>query len=311
MKIAGVTLCFNESKMIKYVMPYWERVGIDKLIVYDNMSTDNTVELLKQYPFVEVRSFDTGGKFNDRKHIQLKVAAYYELRNEGYDWVYLGDFDEVIWCPNPNFRDELKKIEDLGGTSLCRDLVHPFSPVPYNFDSSKLIHEQLPMFLTWHDLKIHWAGSKVILHKTSAMPKLNYDCGQHIMSMYKECNPVFFGYPFISFHLKYVDLDVLSKNSIEKNDRISYRFSALTKENHRKHLMDWYGNTCGDEKTMKTLQKMVDKTYKVDTDSWEKFLDRYNTYEFLVNRTKNTKPIKVPRLDYDNIDMNIFYKEDL
>ena len=72
MKIAGVTLCFNESNMVKYVMPYWERIGIDKLIVYDNMSTDNTVELLSKYPFVEVRTFDTGGKFDDATNSRLK-----------------------------------------------------------------------------------------------------------------------------------------------------------------------------------------------------------------------------------------------
>ena len=52
MKLIGMTLTYNESKMIPYIMPYYERLGFDILIIYDNESTDNTVELLKQYSFM-------------------------------------------------------------------------------------------------------------------------------------------------------------------------------------------------------------------------------------------------------------------
>ena len=88
MKIAGVTLCFNESNMVKYVMPYWERIGIDKLIVYDNMSTDDTVKLLQQYPFVEVRTFDTNGKFDDfeNKYYEDFDEEDYDEYDEDEDW---------------------------------------------------------------------------------------------------------------------------------------------------------------------------------------------------------------------------------
>ena len=88
MKIGGVTICFNEEKMVKYVMPYWERIGIDKLIVWDNLSTDNTVEELKKWPFVEVRSFDTNGRFDDRKNSDLKEETALELKEAGYGPAY-------------------------------------------------------------------------------------------------------------------------------------------------------------------------------------------------------------------------------
>lgn len=65
MKLIGYTCTFNEAGMVPYVMPYVERMGYDKFIVYDNMSTDNTVELLSKYPFVEIRYYDTNGKFDD------------------------------------------------------------------------------------------------------------------------------------------------------------------------------------------------------------------------------------------------------
>ena len=30
MKIAGITVAYNEGNMVKYVMPYYEKKGIDK-----------------------------------------------------------------------------------------------------------------------------------------------------------------------------------------------------------------------------------------------------------------------------------------
>lgn len=314
MKIAGVTVCFNESKMVKYVMPYWERMGIDKLIVYDNMSTDNTVELLQKYPFVEIRSFDTGGKFNDREHSKLKDKTIEELKSQGYDWIYSGDFDEVIYCENPNFREELQKIDNLGGTVLCRDMVHPFSPEPYEFDSSVLIHKQLPWFLTWFDLTRKWSGSKVLMHKAQAINKLRYGDGQHEISLSTDSDIMYFGYPFITFHLKYVDLNVLSENSVDKNKRMQWRIEKSANERIRKHLVKLYGRTLGDEKTNEMKNKIIKCIEEFDTTSWDKLLNRYNSYEFLVNRTKTNqydRKLPIPRLDYNNIDMNMFYKEGL
>jgi len=60
-KILGVTFTYNNEDKIPYVMPYYERMGIDKLVVYDNGSTDRTVEMLSNYPFVEIRSYKTDG----------------------------------------------------------------------------------------------------------------------------------------------------------------------------------------------------------------------------------------------------------
>ena len=108
-KLYGVTLTYNESKMIPYVMPYYERLGIDKLIVYDNQSTDNTVELLKKYPFVEVRTFKSNDSFNDKTHVDLKTKAYKEFVGKGARWMIVTDFDEVIYYDGDNFKEYLKE----------------------------------------------------------------------------------------------------------------------------------------------------------------------------------------------------------
>lgn len=309
MKIAGVTLCFNESKMVKYVMPYWERMKIDKLIVYDNMSTDNTVELLKEYPFVEVRTFDTNGKFDDGMNSRVKNETIEELKEAGYDWIYSGDFDEVIYSFNPDFREELSKIDNLGGNVFCRDLVHPFTlDSNFVFDPSKLIHEQLPHFVTWFDLSGQKNfGAKVLLHNPKNITKLKYGHGQHDLTFGKESKAVYFGYPFIALHLKYVDLPVLQNNSVGKYERISWRFNVDNMNRAQKYLHNLYAKSKDDEAMIKLVKKLASRSEKYNTTTWNDLLNRYNTYSFIVNRTKQIDNSMVTRLDYDSIDNSIFY----
>ena len=308
MKIAGVTLCFNESNMIKYVMPYWDRIKPDKLIVYDNMSTDNTVELLKQYPYVEVRTFDTGGKFCDKTNSKIKTETCAELKKAGYDWIYSGDFDEVIYSFNPDFRAELKKIEDLGGNVFVRDLVHPFSPEPYEFDETKLIHEQLTHFLTWHDYTNKWGGSKTILHKGDGIAKIRYADGQHSCSLKSNGTEIkLFGYPFIAFHLKFVDFGSLEKNSHLKHERIQWRTvepnaSVVTISHLRKH----YAETCGKEKILEKIEYLLKKCDRIKDWTWEDFLKRYNSELFLVSSVKFKKDENIKSLDYSNLNLTQF-----
>lgn len=299
MKIGGVTICFNEEKMVKYVMPYWERIGIDKLIVWDNLSTDNTVEELKKWPFVEVRSFDTNGRFDDRKNSDLKEETALELKEAGYDWVYTGDFDEVIYCENPNFREELAKIEEKGGTVLCRDMIHCFRPDEYEFDPSKLIHEQMTHFLTWHDYTHTWGGCKVLLHNTKQVPHVQFSLGAHACYFKgKETNPVLFGYPFITFHLKYVDWHTLEKNSHDKHDRIQWRLDVpsctIIDAQYTKRL---YSRTIGWDKIQLTIDKLIKKCKRCGATTWDECMKRYND-EFKVNMTKWNKVKKVKRLEY-------------
>ena len=310
MKIAGVTLCFNESKMVKYVMPYWERMKIDKLIVYDNMSTDNTVELLKEYPFVEVRTFDTGGKFDDAMNSKVKSDTVKELKEAGYDWVCATDFDEVIYSFNPDFREELSKIDNIGGNVLCRDMIHPFTLDPeFEFDSSKLIHEQLPHFVTWCDFTgQHHHGAKVLMHNPKNITGIKFAKGQHDLKFGDGTKAVYFGYPFITFHLKYVDLPVLKVNSKLKHERMLWVFDNKIMNKNNELMYSYYLNMSKDDSLMKIVKKLASRSERYNTTNWEDLLKRYNQLNFIVNRTKQSKNPMVTRLDYDNIDMDIFYK---
>ena len=66
MKIEAYIICWNEARILPWVLDYWHAAGIDKLIVYDNISDDDTLRILNEYPMcIEVRHYDSGDRAND------------------------------------------------------------------------------------------------------------------------------------------------------------------------------------------------------------------------------------------------------
>ena len=79
------------------------RWGYDRFVIYDNGSNDKTVELLKAYPFIEVRNFDTENVFDECKRKDIIKNTVLELqewnRENGNEiaWITVSDFDEVCF----------------------------------------------------------------------------------------------------------------------------------------------------------------------------------------------------------------------
>jgi len=86
-------LCYNESHFVKNFLVGYK--DADKIIVLNNMSTDNSVELLKEDPRVEIRDWDSGGKIRDDLYLEMKNNVWKEARGQA-DWVIVVDFDEIF-----------------------------------------------------------------------------------------------------------------------------------------------------------------------------------------------------------------------
>lgn len=100
MKLYGVTSVHNEELMVPIVMPYLERMGYDRLVVWDNGSTDRTAEMLSAYPFIEIRRYETE-RFDEQQKLSKIVETLTEFGSLPKDsedeqvWVTMCDFDEV------------------------------------------------------------------------------------------------------------------------------------------------------------------------------------------------------------------------
>lgn len=194
-----MTLTYNESKMIPYVMPYYERLGFDKLYVYDNESTDNTVELLKQYPFIEIRTFKTKGK-NNRIQSELKTQFIKKYQNQKDTWLYISDFDEVIYYDG-NFRKYLQEKNSQGYTYLNQIMIEPITDkFPNN-----LVHKNCEIGHIWKDIS---GGAKMTLFKPYEIKNVSYGPGAHKVNVSSKSILKSLNHQEIkSFHLKYIDYD--------------------------------------------------------------------------------------------------------
>jgi len=92
-KIWVYAISFNESHFVKNFLAAYK--DAERIVVYDNFSTDNTRELLSEDPRVEVRTYDSGGQIRNDLFIKIKNNEWKEARGKA-DWVIVVDFDEIF-----------------------------------------------------------------------------------------------------------------------------------------------------------------------------------------------------------------------
>ncbi|WP_406535492.1 glycosyltransferase family 2 protein [Methanobrevibacter sp.] len=175
-KVCIIVLCKNEMDILPFVRKYWERISAD-VIVYDNGSTDDSLEYLSSIPYVTIRHFDSDGH-NDIIHKEVKERAYIEYKND-YDIIIITDMDEVF------FFDDFKAVSEAfidGGynilmtpiISLCEDFKPPFS-------EDKYLHQLCHKF--YRQRMNHMKGfddfSKLSIFNTKVTDKVEMSVGQH------------------------------------------------------------------------------------------------------------------------------------
>lgn len=241
MKIVGYTCAYNEEKMIPYVMPYVEAFGYDKFVVYDNKSTDNTVEMLKKYPFVEVREYDTNGKFDDTKKCDLQKASYREAislakigtKEEELVWFTWTDFDEVMFINSDcDFRDILEGDYRVRGYNCYdKNMINLLPPVGKEDVSPSEYLREGQMFHTYQGVRgnIWVGGGKPIMMAVNAFKELHFFGGNHYGLVRMRDNRVLKPYNdmcrIYSAHLKFIDKNILIEKWKEYMKRGLERYS--------------------------------------------------------------------------------------
>jgi len=83
--LTAVMICYNEEKNIR---KYIENMAfVDELIIVDSFSTDKTIEIIKQYPFV---------KLVQKKFVDFPNQKNYALSLASNEWILFFDADERI-----------------------------------------------------------------------------------------------------------------------------------------------------------------------------------------------------------------------
>lgn len=182
MRLDLYTLTFNESDTVPFVLQYWEHIrhqGIDlHCYIYDNHSTDNTVELLS-LPYVEIRYFESDGH-NDFTHQQIKQNCWKESKGRA-SWCCVCDFDEVLW--SNTLQEELEYAEKhrfnvigMKWYAFCGNVTPDPNAEEFAHQQVKRGYEQYVN----HTPQFKHLG-KFILFNPNAVDEMIWSVGQHIL----------------------------------------------------------------------------------------------------------------------------------
>jgi hypothetical protein len=98
MSIHLYAACWNEERIIPFFLRHYEPL-VDRIVIYDDGSTDRSVELLQASPKVEVRPFRREAESYLDAHLALFDSCWKESRGRA-DWVCLVDLDEFLFHPD-------------------------------------------------------------------------------------------------------------------------------------------------------------------------------------------------------------------
>ena len=242
MKLFGYTFTLNEEHMIKYVLPYLDRMGYDKLVVYDSGSTDRTVEILSKVPYIEIRDIRCEEGVFDTVKMNKQIECFNECKkyseeNGGEDvWMTFTDFDEVIFSTNSIFKTTKDMlffrtgIEGVNYNYFCDRMPYLFYEGS-EYDIKKPIHYYLPYIRcsNWYSY-----GSKVTMIKVNDFKLEWVVVGNHSLTVSKlndkdAINLLNSGL-FYGFHLKYIDKNLVKLQSEKNYDSIFKKFASNKEE---------------------------------------------------------------------------------
>jgi len=204
MRIKVIAISWNEEMIAPYFLRHYSSFA-DSITIYDNNSTDNTCEILKD---CEIIKFDTNNTFNDDEHRDIKNNAWKMYRGQ-YDWIILCDMDEFIYAKD--IRKELK--ETLNKATIIR-------PNGYNMVADKFPTTNGMIYDEIKSGALDTNYSKSIIIDPHKIEQTNYNWGSHLC-MPKGDVKVFHTDSIKLLHYKWLGLDYVLKRHQTYKERLS------------------------------------------------------------------------------------------
>lgn len=112
MQIEAHIMAWNEEETIHFTILHYRSL-CDRVIIYDNYSTDKTPSIA-QYMGCEVRQFGIKGELNDKEYKKLKDNCW---KGSTSDWVIVCDADEILYHQDLKF---ILKQEAANGATIFK-----------------------------------------------------------------------------------------------------------------------------------------------------------------------------------------------
>lgn len=159
------TITYNEELLIQFMIDHYrQRFPKSRIVVYDNMSLDKTVDIALANG-CEIVSLDTNEKFSDGLNMEIKNTCWKAALT---DWVLMCDLDELLEIND----DELKR-EEAAHTTIISTITYDMINMEDNFNIAGIKYGVESPF-----------GGKNVLFNKKFIKEINYTIGAH------GCDPV-------------------------------------------------------------------------------------------------------------------------
>lgn len=231
----------NHMKISPFVLDYWKQF-VTHAYVFDNGSTDGSLENFKQYDWITVNDISqhTGGKLNDYVNVQIKNTIWKNLKYL-YDYVILCDFDECPYCEDWN--KVLTHLDNLNAALIYPKHCNMISDEFIEYDNNKLYHELNPYC---EDLNMCGMfelrrRNRCYIINPKLVEEINYLPGQEFCCPIADNMTPYYVNNIYMFHLHYIGIqyanNIRDKNLTEMDDigkKNNLGFQYKTENNEQK-----------------------------------------------------------------------------
>jgi len=158
-------LCYNESALLPHTVKHYKTYLPNcHITIYDNESTDNSVQIAKDLG-CSVVSWNSNNEINDFLYIQIKNNCWKPIKS---GWVIVADMDELL-CVT----EEQLMNEKLAGTTILE--VHGYNMIGESKteDLSDIDFKQVTLNHPWPP------ENKKLCFLREKITEMNYECGAH------------------------------------------------------------------------------------------------------------------------------------
>ena len=167
MNIDVYTVCWNEMAIIPFCIDYWKRFA-RHVYVFDNGSTDGSVEYLKQYDWITVQPF---GNKDCKQNLENSRIKNEKWKGSDADYVVCCDIDELII--GNNIKEKFEECKKTGYTIIEFDWLSLVSEVKPEYEDGKYLHEISPKVLD------HGNCCKTMVFSPKDIKSIGYSVGAH------------------------------------------------------------------------------------------------------------------------------------
>lgn len=190
------TITYNEELMLPYfIRHYRERFANCRIVVYDNESTDKTVEIANNHG-CEVLTYTTNNQLSDSMYLQIKNNCW---KNE-LSWVIIADCDELCEISQSDLDNE------------------PASIIRFKAFNMVNLTDDLHIDYITHGVRSE-SYDKAYCFNASKIDEIGYGAGCHWCAPKGDVS--YSEKYFLAYHYKYINVDYM----IERHANFAKRLS--------------------------------------------------------------------------------------